>query len=383
MRPRFPVVGYAICVLSLSRIADAQASDGRAWELTGSYFNLFTRSRTLVPPDEDFTLDLNRLRLKLEARPVKPVGLDLQYDHELWLGSYLHTAQYALTEDRARTRLDLQREYARKPDLVARHGLYRVALTWSGANTDVKVGRQRIALGSGYFWSPLDLVNPIDPTRLERDYRDGADAVLVEQRLGPVGRASAMYVPSMRHLKGTTAGYLHGNMRGADYSLLVGTFRGDRAAGAGLSTSIGGLGVRSELMATRAASDGSHVSALLGVDYGFANSLTVSAEAYYNGRGASRTARYDVPALLAGRVLNLARWYAGMAATYQVTPRAKAAGYVVLNASDGSAVVWPRVEWSAKPSLDIALGLQCFSGGARTEYGRASNLVHLETRWFF
>jgi hypothetical protein len=380
---RLPALICAIAALSPTRVARSQVADEGAWKLSGYYLNLFTRSRTVVPPEEAFALDLNRIRLKLDARPLKRVGLDLEYDNEVLLGNYVRTRQFALTSARVETSFDLQREYARTEDVIARHAIYRASATWSTRNTDVRVGRQRIALGTGYFWSPMDLLNPIDPARLDRDYRTGADAMLVEQRLGALGRASAIYVPSARGMKAVGAGYLHGNVRGADYSVVLGTFRGDEVLGVDFSGSVGGLGLRGEATATRSDSDKGYGRVLVGADYGFASSLTVTVESYYNGQGSSDATRYDVGSFIAGRTLSLGRWYSALAASYQVTPLLKAAGYVLLNAGDGSAVVWPRLEWSVRSDIDLVLGFQRFAGGRASEYGRVHNLLYTEARWFF
>ena len=374
---------YAMAALHPGRFAGAQAADDRAWKLSGYYLNLYTRSRTAVPPVEPFTLDLNRLRLRLDAKPLASVGLEVQYDNELLLGGYLRTAQYALISARVATSFDFERAYVVRRELVARHGLYRAAVSWSGRSTDVKVGRQRVPLGTGFFWSPLDLLNPIDPTRLERDYRIGADAVLVEQKLGALGRLSGIYAPATSRLKSIAGGYVHGNLRGTDYSALAGRFRGDDAIGVDFSTSRGGLGLRGEATATRTSTRSRYARVLLGADYGFANSLDLTAEAYFNGQGASSPARYDLVGALTGRVLSVARWYGAVAATYEMTPLVKVGTYAVLNADDGSAVLWPRVEWSARSDLDLVAGIQRFAGGRRSEFGRLSNLVHGEARWFF
>jgi hypothetical protein len=366
-----------------TRSAQPQAADESSWKVSGYVLSLYTRSQTIVPPAERFVLDLNRLRLKLDAKPTVRLGLDVQFDSEVLLGSYLRTAQHALTRDRAETAFDLQHEYVARDELVARHGLYRAMLRWSGADTDVKVGRQRIALGTGFFWSPMDLLNPIDPTRLERDYRPGADAVLVEQRLGALSRVSGIYAPSNSEWRSVAAGYLHANVGGADYSALIGSFRGDDVVGADFAGRSGGLGLRGEATFTRANDGRRYARGLLGADYGFASSLNLTAEAYYNGRGTSDPARYDFGSLLAGRALNLARLYGGLSMSYQVTPLVKIAGFAVLNVDDRSGVLWPRVEWSARTNLDIVAGLQRFGGRDESEYGRLSKLLHGEVRWFF
>lgn len=366
------------------RTALSQSAESLRWKFSGSFLSLFSRFRTVIAPSQDVMLDLSRLRLRLEGEPITHLALDVQYDNELLLGSYLATPQYALTKERgAATGFDLDHDYAAGDDVVARYRIYRATVSWSGANTDVTVGRQRVALGTGQFWSPLDLLNPIDPTRLERDYRSGVDAVLVERRLGALTRLDGVYAPATERTKSVVAGYGHGNARGMDYSVLIGTFRGDKAIGVDFSSSIGGLGIRGEATMTRPASGAPFGRVLLGADYGFRNTLNLTGELYYNGQGTSDPAGYDLDGLFAGRVLNLAQLYGAVAAVYQITPLVKIAGYGILNVDDGSGVLWPRLEYSTAANIDLAVGIQLFTGGPQSEYGRFSNLLHSEIRWFF
>jgi hypothetical protein len=374
-----------LLAIGASRVAAAQTVDPPPpWKVSGSYLNLYSRSRTVLPPVQGFTLDVNRLRLRLEGRQFNRISIDLQYDIELLLGSYLSTQQYALSKDRGpATALDLDYDIAAGDRFVARHRLYRATASWSGASTDVRVGRQRVALGTGRFWGPLDLLNPIDPTRLEREYRSGVDAVLVEQKLGALSRIVAVYAPATSRTRSVVAGYVRANTRGTDYSLLAGRFRGDNAIGIDFSRGIGGLGFRGEAAMTRPDAGSSYRRAMIGADYGFLNTLNLTVELYYNGQGKPDQAEYDFPALLEGRIINVARHYGALAASYQITPLVKAAGYVVLNADDRSGVFWPQLEYSALSNLDIGVGLQRFTGAPQSEYGRFNNLLHSEIRWFF
>jgi hypothetical protein len=111
--------------------------------------------------------------------------------------------------------------------------------------------------------------------------------------------------------------------------------------------------------------------------------VNLSAEVYANGQGTTNRARYDYAALTDGRTLGFGRYYGAVATSYQVTPLLKAALYAVTNAGDGSAVIWPRLEYSAASNVELVLGLQRFVGDETTEYGRLSNLPHGEVRWFF
>ena len=379
---RFGLTWTAMIVGAL-HAAGGQGS-GSAWALTGSLYTIYTDSRTVIPPARDFYFDLTRLRLKIAGKSVARLSLDVQYDNELRLGSYLSTAQYALLDRRqAFTSFDLAHDYIARDNIVARHQLYRATLAWSRGVTDVRVGRQRVALGTGQFWSPLDLLNPLDPTRLEREYRTGVDAVVVERKLGDVSRVQGMFAPGTVRARAIAAGYLHGNVRGTDYSILAGRFRGDDAMGVDFSSARGGLGLRGEGAITRPAAGPRYARALLGADYGFGNTLNLTAEVYVNGQGEVERARYDYAALTSGRALNVGRYYAAIAGSYDITPLVKAACYGVANVGDGSGVLWPRLEYSAMSNLDLMLGLQHFLGGENSEYGRVRDLLHGEAHWFF
>ncbi len=353
-------------------------------ELSGYFKSLVSRSETVVPLAERYTLGLNRLRLKLQGRPADQVALDVQYDNELLLGSYLDTRQFALEKDtRAATYFSLQRNYAEHGGYYGRHQLYRASVTLAAPLADVKLGRQRIAWGTGRFWNPLDILNPLNPTRLERDERPGVDGVLVERKLGPLSRASIAYVPRSDRAAASVAGYGHGNLRGWDFSLIGGKFRDDRVAGADFATQIAGLGVRGEASYTLADVGRNYGRILLGADYGFANTLTLTAELYYDGQGTRKRSEYDFSALFAGRVRNVARRYAAISASYDITPLLKSVNYYVQNLDDGSRLVWPTLVYSLTQNVELGGGVQWFSGASDSEYGRLRNLFYLQLQWFF
>ena len=367
------------------RVAISQdAPTAPTWEVSGYFVSLLTRSTTIVPAGERYTLDLNRLRLELAGRPLEDVRIELQYDNEAFLGSYLRTGQFALTRDRkAVSFFDLERTYVDRRSVVVRHRMYRATASWSGSDIDVTLGRQRIAWGTGRFWSPLDILNPFDATRIEREERAGVDALLVDRKLGPLGRFNGVLAPATERSRAAIAGYVHGNARGTDYSFLVGNFRGERLVGADFSGRLGGVGIRGEATASRPDSGRRFVRALLGADYGFGNTLTVTGELYFNGQGVSEPARYDFPGLLEGRIRSVARRYGATAASYQITPLLKLVGYGILNVDDRSRALWPVLEYSATSNLDLSSGIQFFSGTAGSEYSRFRNVLHFQAKWFF
>jgi hypothetical protein len=83
-----------LTMVAALRSIGAQATEGPAWTLTGSLYNIYSASRTVIPPAQDFSFDLTRLRLKLAGQPLPHLSLDVQYDNELLLGNYLSTTRF-------------------------------------------------------------------------------------------------------------------------------------------------------------------------------------------------------------------------------------------------------------------------------------------------
>lgn len=380
-RPGFGwcVAAFVAGLVSCAATAEAQT---RPPETSGSVKSVFLRSRAST--GEDFALSLNRLRVEVKGDLAPGLALDLQYDNELLLGSYLDTAEFRALKDRAPPQYwRADANYFEGGDVYGRHRLYRAALTLIRGNVDLKIGRQRIAWGTGRFWSPLDILNPVSPLALEREQRVGVDAALLEAKLGPLSRASLVYAPAPDRGSPSRAVQWHGNAAGVDLSLVAGRLLGLDIVGVDVASQIGDLGVRAEAARLDPGGGPGFNRWMAGADYAFATGLTLSAELYYNGAGSQNPAGYDFTALRAGRVASLATRYAGLFASYEITPLLKWMTYVVLNADDRSRAVDSRLVWSIGPATDLIFGVQHFTGPAGSEFAASPNAVQVQLQWFF
>ena len=201
--------------------------------------------------------------------------------------------------------------YAREGEVLGRHRIRRAAVTLSRGATDLRVGRQRVAWGTGRFWSPLDLLNPVNPIALEPGEREGVDAMLLEHKRSAVSRVSLVFAP-VHDGKDFALAQWHSNTAGIDYSVTAGQAPRRSNAGVDIAGQVGGAGVRAEWTVTHQEEWSTPHRVLLGLDYAFANTLTLSAEIYYDGSGSSDPAGYDVAGLLAGRRQSVARRYGGL-----------------------------------------------------------------------
>ena len=368
-------------VLLLLLTASTSNADGNAWKFGGYYKNLFVHTETSIGTPQEVTLDLNRLRLELQHNWGQAASFDLQYDNELLWGNYLETEQFRALDLDPPAALDLEHVYAHDDERLARHRVYRATLQLHNEVMDLTLGRQRIAWGTGRFWSPLDVLNPFDPVRIERDERVGVDSAVFDFPRGALGKFELVYAANTSMESGATAGYFHSHIGATDYSFVVGDFRGERMAGADFAGHLGEQGVRGELTITRPRSGAAFMRALLGFDYSAQNTLNLTFELYFNGSGETSPEMYPLLAPRNGG--SLAQKYAGASASYEITPVIKISTYLVMNFDDQSHAIAPQLAWSLSDNLELAFGAQTFAGPARSEFGRLKDVYYAQVQMFF
>jgi len=355
-------------------------------EVGGYYKNLFVNSRTLglVAPQEPYNLDLNRLRLKLKGNLTEETAFNVQYDNEVLLGSYLETNQFLVQKNLpSDTFFNLNRTYADNTSVYARHGFYRAYLDARVVGVDIRVGRQRIAWGSALFWSPIDIINPFDPTQIERQERVGVDAVTVDWDYNDLSRLSMVYAAHDYPVRDTTALRWRTNIALYDLGVTAGRFRDDTMAGFDFVGQLGPVGLRGEWTWTSSPVDGEYQRAVLGADYSFPNTLSFMAELYYNGQGKSDSSDYDFSRLLSRKIQSLARRYVGALVGYDISPIWKLENYYIQNLDDRSDFLYLRLIVSATDNIELAAGTQLFNGKNGSEYGTFEDNVTLQLQWFF
>ena len=141
--------------------------------------------------------------------------------------------------------------------------------------------------------------------------------------------------------------------------------------------------MRAELTGARREDGSSYRRALLGLDYAFRNTLTLSGELYYNGAGASERSAYDFASLFAGSIQSVGRRYFGGYAGYEITPLLKWTNYLVVNLDDRSRYFSPSLVYSLTTNVDLTIGAQLFRGGQGSEYARLNDVYYAHMQWFF
>lgn len=350
---------------------------------SGHWRSILARSRTQDAAARPFVVDANRLRLEWTGPIAPALALEIQYDQEVAVGARPGieelTRQAAL---RAPTFWDLADSYVERDHVLARHRLHRGNLTWSAGGVDLRLGRQRIAWGAGRFWNPLDQLNAFSATALEPGERLGVDALLLEYRPGALTALSFVHAPVHGRRDHDLLRWA-GNRAGLDFALTGGRTPAGALAGVDLVGQWGGAGWHGGWTLTRKDTGSHYTRLLLGADYAFISTLTLSAELYRDGAGETEPARYDLAALAAGNRETVGRHYAGLFVSYELTPLLKWSNWLAFNLDDRSRYLSPRLTWSARTNLDVAMGAQWFSGETGTEFNLRSNVLFAQVQWFF
>lgn len=307
------------------------------------------------------TIDYNRLR----------VDLSLEHEeYQNWIGKLI---------------IDNETVYTSKPSSLQNNtSIYRAYLQYRGMKHFWSVGKQRIPLGVGRIWNPIDVFNPIDSEAIETDERIGTESIRYEYALSELSNIDATVA------NGKGAVRVKGYLKYADVGL-VGLWDEDanqylidprlegqlpesgiELPGEGFSQDIIGWEIEGQLLETgiELRSEGGsfhnrntgkrHTEFIVGAEYGFANSLTLLAEYNY-----SDETKID---------------YLGGMASYQPAMLWFCSLLVVVNLDDQSSFVAPSVEYSLSDEMTLSAGAFIYNGNANDEFGLVPDRYYL--RWF-
>ena len=352
--------------------------------ISGSYKALAISSRTPDQASESYAQLIGRLRLKLSYRVSSALEAKIEHDTDLTTGNYLHTGYFQAQKNMPPPQyLSGGSSWLDRRDLYGAQKFFRAYVKLSSDVVDATLGRQRVALGTGRFWSTLDMLNPINPLQAERDEFIGVDALLAERSIGPLSKASMVYAPDPARRNDRWVAQYRTHLNESDITLTYGKYWTDHVSGIDFATQLGDVGIHGEAAYTRPQIGASYRKALLGFDYAFANSLSFSSELYYSDRSnADRIAQWTQNAQLA-LVQPSGGAYLGVAVGYEFTPLLKMSTYVLNNLKDNSRVLYPALTYSATDSTSLSGGAQFFSGKRDSEYGGASNLYFVRVQRFF
>jgi hypothetical protein len=365
-------------------IVVAWPAEGQVGVRLGGYAkNLSVASQSLLDQSDTF-LNLSRLRLRTEVTAGAQLEGEIWLDTELLLGSYIGTLDYELSRlIESPAYFDLEWTVSDGSSHVLQQRLFRVNATLYAGRYRLVAGRQRVGWGSGFVWTPTDLLNPISPASIERSEEGGVDALYGVATLGPLSQAEIVWAPGRDYDGTSVAGRIASNWREFDVSIMGGYYRRDVVLGGDFAGYVQDSGLRGEWTFTARDTSDNFFRLVLNADHNFPGGYYTFVELYHNGAGTRNKSEYDFSQILGGGIVTLAREYGALSVSKQLSPLVSASLYSFANLNDGSGLFGPAVTWSAATNLEIAASAYLFFGGSDTEYGGFSHVFFGSLQYFY
>jgi hypothetical protein len=359
----------ANCLLNDSRallalavlLCCAASLSAQDYEISGYLRSLLSRSKTIN--DVHYYSATHRWHSKLSYFAGSEYEFTLEMDNTLTWGDYLKTNQWELLQTlRREDAIDLSATWWNGTDGRLETSIFRGYARYSGERVDVSVGRQRIVWGSGRIWNPIDLFNPLDPLRVERDIQPGIDSMQFVFR--PADTVQVEFVTGAR-FKDDDLSYalrLRKTLGTYDISLVAGSFDSNGVVGLDFSGYLGDAGLRGALVWHEGVEKNSW-QALLSYEYVFPNGLDVLVEYLYNENTLESADLIDLGEIrdFSG-IVTLNRHYFGVQLGGQVSPLINATVLSTIDLESMSWSLFPLMSINYSQNTDISLGLQIFGG---------------------
>ena len=270
---------------------------------------------------------------------------------------------------------------------AALHRLDRLWFGYTDDKTVLRFGRQAISWGNGFFYSPMDIVNPFNPATIDTEYKAGDD-MFYGQHLRNNGHDIQAAVVFRRNVENnnvetgesTASLKYHGFAGDNEFDILLGRNYGDAIAGIGGNRSIGGAVWRGDIVVSNT---NSSVQAQFVTNFSYSwtwggKNMSGVVEYYFNGFG-QKDSNYD-PASLAtnpelllklarGELFTLGRHYLGGALTAEMTPLWTLTPNLFVNLRDPSALLQLVTQNSLSDNLTFLGALNIPMGPAGSEFG--------------
>ena len=299
--------------------------------------------------------------------------------------------------------LPLQHQFRSTPNHLISGRLDRFNLQLDLDRVNIVVGRQAISWGVTYFFSVLDLFSNFAPQRIDRDYKEGVDAVRVTVPVGKFSEIQVIGAALGRSLdrRGALAAQARLHLGALDLGLVGGRFHQDTVAGGFLTTDLRGTALRGEFSWTRSTDPRDRLldrsdfwRATLGVDRQLTSQLSATLEWSYNGFGTRRQSEYSIWAesdrVQRGEMPTLGATYGGLAVNWRLHPLWTMTQSLLVNWQDPSALWIPALEWSTSNNSSVLLAAQTGFGGTvspasqlESEYGAAPTTLLAAVKWYF
>lgn len=343
----------------------------------------YTLSTVLYTEEDRVLYNYNRLRLTDTIKEgnwfTNIIGDIDNYYGEDYINSYEYLYLGSIQAD---TPFDIQTNQLDYGKGKVYGRLHRFNVGYIDETHNVVFGLQKITMGVGRIWTPTDLFNPRNPLALEPDQVFGTYALSYTYALGKL--SEVMFVAAKRHDDSYKyAGRIKGNVGVADIALDLFSSNDAQMIAYEIEGNVFDTGIewRSEggyfkdkLL------DKDFYQAILGLDYGFVNGLTLTGEWLYS----SETYTFEEIFIHQESTLSNNRFpfknYLGASAYYDFNLLYNGSASIIYNPEEQSSYIAPVLAYSISDDASLALGAMLYTGDAQSAFGKVDNTYYLRFR---
>ena len=278
--------------------------------------------------------------------------------------------------------VNLSWEVDEKTNWRVRHLLDRLQLNYRSGDFTVDIGRQRLAWGTTFTMSFMDMFHPIRPGDPFVPEQPGTDSIRLRVATGPVAGWDLLYAWFDDEGREAFAAKYHNVYGDFESGMSVGRIMEEDFIAFQTTGDVKDVGIRIEAAWWDTKGEGEPYRFALESDYAPNSSTYLSGEIFYNGPGAENPEEYDLENLLTGG-LYPARWYAGTRCTYNPGGLTTLSVLGLANLTDDSWFADFGVQYSVSNSTDMRIGYQHYEGETLSEYGALPDIIYVISTTYY
>ena len=341
-------------------------------------------------PLDEFRYD-NVLHHRLESSWDISESLNIRMDIRTRLlngYSVRHTPNLGNYYDNDPGYMDLSEVFIDTDETLWHATIDRLQATWYHEDLEITAGRQRLNWGRTFVWNPNDLFNNFAYLNFDYEERPGTDALRATYNWSYASGIEVAYSPQKEWDQSVLAAKLRSTIASYDAQFLLGHFKEDIALGTGWSGYLGDAGIKGELTYFHPEEEfweeTGVVTATLGVDYMFANSLYLRSELLYN--GGWREAFNPAATLRrppSAKDLFIAKTGAFASASYPVHPLVNVSLSAITSFSRPIFIAIPEATVSLAENWDATVLAQVLQGEVLTGATDTPNILYARLTYSF
>ena len=263
---------------------------------------------------------------------------------------------------------------------------------------NLRIGKQQIALGTGYAWNPTDIYNDkniLDPTYEKR----GVNAVKFEIPFSSEGMITSIAsigknweeTTKSVHLKQFLFGYdleisyARRKHSSFDYYAMNENLEDRYLFGFSFSGALMGIGIWSETAFNKMSGSDDYYQGIIGADFTFENGLYLMSEYYYNELGQQDENDYEFTDWmnLFADGTNLGRDYLYLGESYSLAELIEWSNYIIVNLNDKSFTYTPWLSFSLNDNVDFDLTANIPYGNDDSEFSQFDENITVRLKVYF